>query len=369
MKKKVLLLYSGGTIGMKESEQGYVPDPDFVMKVKQLPELQHESMPEIEIFCLTPLLDSANMTPADWDRIVAGIQRYYREYDGFILLHGTDTMAYTASALTFMLEKFHKPLMITGAQVPLLEIRNDARDNLISSLLICGNYGEKISGVVTVYFDNKLMLGCRTVKVNATHFDAFDSPNFPLLAQIGVKIGIKRIQSDVVFHPQQLDGSAPTGSEPKNYSLEEDSVFHQLEFEKRRGELEVGVLRLFPGISAEYIASVLQSGRLKGLVLEAYGVGNGPTAAAQPDLFRVLKAATDRGLLIVAVTQCLKGSVLLDEYEASLKHAGILSGYDMSTEAALAKLYYLFSKREYSLTDVKRKISENLRGELTLPDK
>ena len=367
MKKKVLLLYTGGTIGMKESEQGYVPDPDFVEKVKQLPELRHESMPQIEILCLSPLLDSANMTPADWDRIVAAIQRYYKEFDGFILLHGTDTMAYTASALAFMLEKFQKPLMITGAQVPLLEIRNDARDNLISSLLICGNYGEKIGGAVTVYFDNKLMLGCRTVKVNATHFDAFDSPNYPLLAQIGVKIGIKRIQSDIVFNPQQFGGRIETASGLNASGSEDDAKFHRLDFEKRKDELEVGVLRLFPGMSAGYVESILHGESLKGLVLEAYGVGNGPTAAAQPELFRALKSAAERGVLIVAVSQCLKGSVLLDEYEASLKHAGVLSGYDMTSEAALAKLYYLLSKQEYSFEDVKRKISENLRGELSLP--
>lgn len=332
---------------MKKTPDGYAPAPGYLEKqMEAMPELSHPEMPVYTIHEYNPLLDSSNMTPEDWWKIAQDIAANYENYDGFVVLHGTDTMAYTASALPFMLQGLQKPVIITGSQIPLCEIRNDARANLITSLMIAtmeNPYHEQHAAIpeVCLYFGNKLLRGCRAVKVDADGLEAFDSPNFPVLGTAGVHITIhwKRI----------LDSS---GKSPTLMI-------------RKFADPVVGTLRLFPGISTELIKNILQP-PLKGLVIEAYGVGNAPDNNAQ--FLDVLQdAVIKHQIVLVDCTQCLKGRVDLNSYVtgSKLAKAGVISGFDMTAEAALAKLFYLFSVG-YSLDEIKKKVQENLCGELTV---
>jgi L-asparaginase len=337
MRKRVYIAYTGGTIGMRRTRDGYSPEPGYLQEqLDAMPELRHDSMPLVTINEYDPLLDSSNMTPREWVKIAHDIGDHYDDFDGFVVLHGTDTMAYTASALPFMLNGLAKPVIITGSQIPLCEVRNDARENLITSLLIASAYDVP---EVCLYFGGKLLRGCRAVKVSADGFAAFDSPNFPQLGNVGIDIEINR---------------------PFVRSVEDrHSCLSVEEF----GTPIVSALRLFPGISPELVRNVLRP-PLQGLVLEAYGVGNGPDSDSE--FLAALADATARGVVIVDCTQCLEGTVNLTEYTAgsALARAGVISGFDMTAEAALAKLYYLFS-RGGSPDDVKRDLQNDLRGELT----
>ena len=335
--KRVYIAYTGGTIGMNRARGGYCPEPGYLQRqMARMPELGHPSMPSYTIHEYAPLLDSSNMTPAEWVKIAHDIDANYARYDGFVVLHGTDTMAYTASALPFMLHGLGKPVLITGSQIPLCEVRNDARENLITSLLIAANYD---IAEVCLYFGGKLLRGCRAVKVSASGFAAFDSPNVPPLGTVGIDIDINW---ELVRKPR------------RRQRLRVDDF----------GTAVVSALRLFPGISPELVRNVLRP-PLQGLVLEAYGVGNGPD---QDEAFLgALAEATARGVVIVDCTQCLEGRVNLAEYAAgsALARAGVISGYDMTAEAALAKMYYLFS-RGWAPAKVKREMQRDLRGELTI---
>lgn len=336
MKKKVYIAYTGGTIGMARNTQGqYEPKTQFLaQQLQNMPEFHHASMPSYEIHEYQPLLDSSDMTPANWITIARDIQSCYKEFDGFVILHGTDTMAYTASALAFMLQG-PKPIVITGSQVPLCEVRNDAKDNLITSLIIASQFAIP---EVCLYFGGRLLRGCRAVKASATGFQAFESPNFPPLGTAGVKIDIN----------WNLIQPLPTDVELLVQEFQEPMV---------------AAVRLFPGISANVLDNLLQL-PLKGLVLEAYGAGNGPLATA--GFVEVLQKWTSRGVVIVATTQCWHGRVDLTAYATSLAKAGVTSGLDMTVEAALAKLFYLFSLG-YTPEKVRQEVIKNLRGELT-PD-
>jgi L-asparaginase len=337
MKKRVYIVYTGGTIGMKRTRGAYRPEPGYLQaQMAEMPELRHESMPAYTIHEYAPLLDSSNMTPAEWVKIARDVESNYERYDGFVVLHGTDTMAYTASAIPFLLGGLRKPVIITGSQIPLCEIRNDARENLITSLMLAASYAIP---EVCLYFGGKLLRGCRSTKVSADGFAAFDSPNFPALGTIGIGIDVNW---DLV--------RAPRGAKKIRVP------------ELRRPV--VSALRLFPGISPELVRNVLRP-PLQGLVLEAYGVGNGPD---QDQAFiDALTDATRRGVVIVDCTQCLEGTVNLDEYAAgsAMARAGVISGADMTAEAALAKLYYLFG-RGYAPERVKREMQMDLRGEITV---
>lgn len=337
MRKRVYIAYTGGTIGMRRTDAGYSPAPNSLQQqMESIAELGDPSIPSYTIHEYDPLLDSSNMTPREWVKIAHDIAANYDRYDGFIVLHGTDTMAYTASALPFMLQGLRKPVILTGSQIPLCEVRNDARENLITSLLIAASYAIP---EVCLYFGGRLLRGCRATKVSADGFAAFDSPNFPPLGTVGVDI---EINWDLVRKPR---GSS---------ALEVQDFARPV----------VSALRLFPGISPELIRNVLRP-PLQGLVLETYGVGNGPDQ--DEEFLAALADATRRGVVIVDCTQCLEGTVNLGEYAtgSALEDAGVISGFDMTAEAALAKLYYLFS-RGLPPARVKKEMQRDLRGEMTV---
>jgi len=337
MKKRVYVIYTGGTIGMRPTPDGYAPAPGYLAsQIMSMPELASASMPEVDIQEYDPLLDSANMTPDDWYKIARDIGVHYREYDGFIVLHGTDTMAYTASALPFMLQGLGKPVLLAGSQIPLCEVRNDARSNIITALTIAANFDIP---EVCLCFGSQLLRGCRSVKVSADGLDAFASPNLPALGDIGV---------DIRIHRERVLPAPPEGTPLQVCELK---------------QVNVGALPLWPGIPAQVVRNFLGP-PLKGLVLRAYGVGNGPTN--NPDFLSALEEASGRGVVIVDCTQCLRGSVHLGDYAtgSALAKAGVISGFDLTAEAALAKLSYLFS-RDLPVEEVKRLMQVNLRGELT----
>jgi L-asparaginase len=336
MRKRVYIAYTGGTIGMKRTRDGYVPASGYLQQqMDAMPELKHPSMPRFKVHEYAPLLDSSNMTPREWVAIARDIGDHYDNYDGFVVLHGTDTMAYTTSALPFMLHGLGKPVIVSGSQIPLCEVRNDGRENLITSLLIAANYDIP---EVCLYFGGKLLRGCRAVKVSADGFAAFASPNVPPLGTVGIDI---EINWDLVRKPRR----------------------QKMRVEELASPI-VSALRLFPGIAPELVRNVLRP-PLQGLVLEAYGVGNGPDH--NEAFLAALADATSRGVVIVDCTQCLEGTVDLSEYAAgsALARAGVISGFDMTAEAALAKLYYLFS-RGYGTERVKREVQRDLRGEMTV---
>ncbi len=338
MRKRLYIAYTGGTIGMCRTADGYAPAPGYLAnQMAEMPELRDPRMPAYDINEYSPLLDSSNMTPADWIRIGQDIVMHYDAYDGFIVLHGTDTMAYTASALPFLLRGLRKPVIITGSQIPLCEVRNDARANLITSMAIAA---EQAVPEVCLYFGNKLLRGCRSVKVDADGLDAFDSPNYPPLGLVGVNIAIDWSH---VAPPPAVAG---------------------LTLVVPRVAATVGAFRIFPGLSPALLRNVLQP-PLHGLVLETYGVGNAPDR--DQAFLGEIWAASQRGVVIVNCTQCLRGSVRQGEYAggAALARAGVISGHDMTAEAALCKLFTLFSAG-LGPDEVKVQMGHNLCGEVTV---
>lgn len=335
MKRKILIVYTGGTIGMSKSVNGYTPQlTSFIQQLDSIQELKDESMPEWKIVAMDPLLDSSNVSVDEWNAIAEVVAKYYESYDGFVILHGTDTMAYTASALSFMLENNNKPVIFTGSQIPLCEVRNDARDNLITALMIASN--ENIHEVC-LYFGGKLLRGNRAIKFSANDLIAFMSPNYPALADVGM---------DIRFHSASL-------------LKENDGIFQLQKLER----VPIGVLKVFPGIQFGLFESIMTKS-LKGIVIETFGAGNIPGNGKE--LLPLIQRAFENGTVVTVTSQCPHGSVALGAYETSsgLKNAGALSGYDMTTEACVAKLYYLFSKG-YTIEEIKEKMEEDLRGELT----
>lgn len=340
MNKKIYIAYTGGTIGMKKSPQGYIPVEGYITDVlNSMEELNRPEMPEFTIKEYCPLLDSSNMTPSDWQLIADDIQQHYSEYDAFVVLHGTDTMAYTASALSFMLEDLDKPVIVTGSQIPLSQIRSDGSHNLLNALYLAAHYPIPEVGL---FFNNRLYRGNRATKADADGFNAFDSPNYPALVEAGIHIEVneKALLS------------------PANTSTGKSDIVKVVNIKDQ----PIGVVSLYPGISHLVIANILAQ-PVNALIIQSYGVGNAPE---NPELLKEISQATKREILVVNRTQCHSGSVNMEGYATgnALKQAGVLSAYDMTLEACLTKIHHLLSQN-LPFEEVRSRFSQNLKGEMT----
>lgn len=337
----VLLLFTGGTISMSEDPAtGALRPIDFDRLQDLMPELKQTGI-KVKSVPFLPLIDSSDVHPEVWERMALIIKDNYDEFDGFVVLHGTDTMAYSASALSFMLENLSKPVIFTGAQLPIGMMRSDAKENLLTAIEIASakESGQPIVPEVCIFFEDTLFRGNRTTKKNAEHFNAFNSYNYPPLAKAGVHIKYFR---SYIHYPSA--GSA-------------------LRVRTKIDE-NIAILKLFPGISEHTVNAILSIPDLKAVVLESFGAGNAPRKIW---FFNALKKATERGILIVNKTQCSTGSVEMGRYETSLNlvNAGVMSAYDCTTEAIVTKLMYLLG--EYtSLDSVKHRLSESICGEMTV---
>lgn len=385
-KKKICILHTGGTIGMVPTEKGYSPKKDYLEgMLADIPDLRYGEMPLWDVVEFDPLLDSSNIAVDQWNDIGRAIKEKYNDYDGFVVLHGTDTMAYTASALSFMLGGLTKPVIITGSQIPLCEIRSDGTDNLITSMLIASS-GKVCE--VALYFGGKLLRGNRAIKVSSDRLIAFDSPNYSPLAVAGIEIqyndnalwkisptsesgfGVTDISGATGNGMQGSTGSSissatgndtqgSAGSSISRATGNDMQGFTLTEFK----QTSIGVLKVFPGIQFELFESIMTD-RLNGIVLETFGSGNIPSY--DDALLPIIRKAFDTGTIITVCSQCMQGTVKLGAYETSseLMGAGAVSGFDMTTEAAVAKLYYLFSLG-YDKEKIKELMEVNLRGELS----
>ena len=336
MRKKVCIIYTGGTIGMVHGAHGYVPSKTaFSDAIDSMRDLKKAGMPELEIVQFDPLLDSSNMAIPEWNHIGAAIAERYAQYDGFVILHGTDTMSYSASALAFMLENLEKPVVFTGSQIPLCEIRSDGYNNIITAVMIAA---DGIANEVCICFDGKLIRGCRSTKLSSNHFSAFDSPNCEVLAEAGITIEYRS------------GYSAPNRNGAFRFT--------------RLQEIPVGIIKMFPGIQIRAFESIMTE-KLKGVVLETFGAGNIPTSSGG-ELIPIIRKAYENDILVVVCSQCVQGSVSLGAYEASksLIDIGAVSGKDMTTEAAMTKLICLFSKG-LSIEEISVQMQRSLCGELT----
>jgi L-asparaginase len=338
-KTSILIIYTGGTIGMiRDPRSGILKPFDFGDLYTHFPVLRNFNF-NLDFHSLDPLLDSSNMTPSFWAKLAEVIRSRYDSYDGFVVLHGSDTMAYTASALSFMLENLSKPVILTGSQLPIGVIRSDGRENFINAIEIAaaceGNC--PIVPEVAICYDNMLYRGNRTTKFNAENFGAFLSVNFPPLAEIGVHIKYRR---DLIL-------PTPTASLQVRPLIDS----------------HIAVLKLFPGITAEAVAAILDTKGLQAVILETFGAGNAPTFQWFLDL---LKEAIRKEIIILNVTQCKGGTVEMGKYETSaeLQNIGVIGGADITTESAVAKLMYLLGAG-YSQMEVARFLQTPMRGEMT----
>lgn len=335
-RKRIYVAYTGGTIGMKKSDEGYIPDKGHLTSsIKALPEFHRDEMPEFIINEYLPLIDSSNMTPVDWQRIADDIKQNYDDFDGFVVLHGTDTMAYTSSALSFMFENLSKPIIVTGSQIPLSQLRSDGQVNVLNSLYIAANYPINEVGL---FFNNKLYRGNRSIKAYADGFNAFNSPNMPALLEAGININV-------------LAGKVASCVEQAQPVIVRDIT-----------PQPIGVVHLYPGISSDVIDNVIRQ-PVKALILRSYGVGNAPQDNA---LLACLQKAKEQEIIVVNCSQCIKGKVDMSGYATgnALRQAGVISGHDMTLEAALTKLHYLLSQ-SLSYKEICQLMEKSLRGELT----
>ncbi|MDR0508062.1 MAG: asparaginase [Dysgonamonadaceae bacterium] len=338
----VLLIYTGGTIGMVEdAETGVLRSFDFNHLKGYFPELNRLKF-NIDSIQFKEPIDSSDMDPEKWKKIVSIIEDNYSQYDGFVILHGTDTMAYSASALSFMLENLNKPVILTGSQLPIGKIRTDAKENLITALEIAVDKDKDGNAFITevcIFFQDLLMRGNRATKINATNFKAFSSFNFPILAEAGTYI---RYRHELMHRP--LRNSATKF----HYSLDSN----------------VAIVKLFPGISSKILKAMIAIPHLKAIVLETYGAGNAP---GEKWFLDIIAEAVNEGIVIVNVTQCAFGSVDMNRYQSgkALKDIGVLSGYDITTEAAVAKLMFLFGLG-LDRKEVKRYMKMSIVGETTI---
>jgi len=337
----VLLLFTGGTISMSEDPTtGALRPIDFDRLLDYMPELKQTGI-RIKSIPFLPLIDSSDVHPPVWERLAKIIEENYEDYDGFVVLHGTDTMAYSASALSFMLENLSKPVIFTGAQLPIGMMRSDAKENMLTAIEIATakESGQAIVPEVCIFFEDTLFRGNRTTKKNAEHFNAFNSYNYPPLAKAGVHIKYFR---SYIHYPH-------AGTKLRV---------------RTKIDQNIAILKLFPGITEHTVNAILNIPNLKAVVLESFGAGNAPRCTW---FYDSLKEATLRGILIVNKTQCSTGTVEMGRYETSLNlvNAGVMSGFDSTTEALVTKLMYLLG--EYTLLDdVKHRLSSSMCGEMTV---
>lgn len=337
----LLIIYTGGTIGMVYDQEGSLVPFDFQQILDRIPSLSRFNL-LLTVIPFEKLIDSSDATPESWKEIGDIIYQNYNNYDGFVVLHGTDTMAYSASALSFMLQGLSKPVIFTGAQLPIGAVRTDARENFVAALEIASAkspQGRPLVPEVCIYFNYRLLRGNRARKVESIHFDAFESDNYPLLAEAGVEI----LYNHQFIEAYQADRSL--------------SYFNKF-------NEQVVILKLFPGINQKVVESILTIPGLKGVILETFGSGNAPTFSW---FIQALKKAVEAEIVVVNVSQCNGGRVMQGRYKTSqrLENIGVLSGADITTEAALAKMMILLGE-EYSGNSFKNKLTSSLCGEMTV---
>lgn len=342
MTNKVLLVYTGGTVGMgRNPRTGGLEPLDFNMLLEQIPEIAMVKT-HVDTYQFEEPIDSSDMTPTYWARIVELIAARYNEYDGFVILHGTDTMAYTASALSFMLENLTKPVILTGSQLPVGQLRTDGKENLLTSLELACAYDTKCRPLVPevcIYFGGHLLRGNRSTKKNADGFNAFESFNYPHLCDAGVNFD---------YHSHHI--LSPDYSRPM--------IPHT------KMDCNVVVFSIFPGMQESLLHHVLEGPKVRGIVMRTFGSGNAPQ---QPWLIDQLTKATERGVVVVNVSQCARGHVALGRYDTSyyLEKAGVISGYDSTVEAAVTKLMFLQGKYD-DPKRVRELMQTSLAGEITI---
>ncbi len=339
-KSSVLLIYTGGTIGMmQDASSGELKPFDFKSLTRQIPELNKFDI-ELSAISFAEPIDSSNMHPSVWIELAEIIEKNYKKHDGFVILHGSDTMSFTASALSFMLENLNKPVVLTGSQLPIGIIRTDGKENLITAIEIAGakEKGKPLVNEVCIYFEYKLYRGNRTFKYNSAHFDAFRSPNYPALAEAGVTISYNK---NALLKPTKKNLKVHT-------TLDND----------------IAVLKLFPGISQKITSAIINTQGIKAIILETFGAGN---ASTQEWFIEELEKAIKRGVIILNITQCREGRVIQGMYETSsqLKKLGVISGADLTFESAVTKLMFLLGKKIKN-SEIKKALLSDLRGELSI---
>ncbi|MEO6523942.1 MAG: type I asparaginase [Mucilaginibacter sp.] len=335
---KILIIYTGGTIGMMTDPKTKALKPiNFEQIMDNVPELERLNC-QIEVRSFDKIIDSSNMNPDIWGELATIIESYYDRVDGFVILHGSDTMAFTSSALSFMLENLAKPVIFTGSQLPISAIRTDAKENLMTAIEITSSMkdGRALVPEVGIYFDYKLFRGNRAFKYNSSKFEAFRSPNYPVLVESGVHL---RFSENYIRKPN---------NEP--FKVHKNLVN------------DIAVLKLYPGMSAKVAENILHSD-VRGIVMETFGAGNTTTDAWFID---ILKGAIDGGKVILDISQCKVGAVELGKYETSsqLKDMGVASGFDMTYEAAITKMMFVLGQ-EQDQQKINRLLEQDLRGELT----
>ncbi|MFC2080994.1 asparaginase [Bacteroidota bacterium] len=341
MQKSILIIYTGGTIGMiTEPDKNSLTPFNFKEIRRHVPEIEKYGH-RLEAVTIYPVVDSSNIKPESWIKIAELIRDEYDHYDGFIVLHGTDTMSFSASALSFMLENLGKPVIFTGSQLPVSSLRTDARENLIAAIEIAAaeKEGFPLIPEVCIYFEFKLFRGNRTTKYSSEDFNAFISPNFPALAESGVRLK---------YHPELI------------LSIDRDL---KLKIHTRLDN-NISILKIFPGISENVLDAILGTTGLKAVILETFGAGNAPT---DPWFFEKISAANKAGILFLNITQCTQGSVEMGRYETSehLINAGVISGFDSTPEAAITKLMFLLGQ-ELSTPEIKLLLNKPIKGEITI---